>query len=162
MVLLARSDEDRGTALFGIKEHAEGVAETRRGVEVYGRESSRRLGETVGNGEDDRLLEGKYIPHSAIATERIHQRQLGRPRISDQQVHSLLDEQLDQRRAALDRHYVSLFPAVRQRLRPVRTIGPCGFIRDPFGGNRLLRRVLGRFSHDHNDRGPPAERKTWT
>ena len=56
LIVLARGDENRGCGLLGVVEHAHGVAEAGRDMQVHGCKPARGLGIAVGHRHRGRLL----------------------------------------------------------------------------------------------------------
>src|SRR5207244_3936810 len=54
------------------------------------------------HGDDRRFLEGEHVAQLVLARERVHQRQLGRPRIAEQDLYAFLLQQLEE--SALSGH----------------------------------------------------------
>ncbi len=77
LLVLTRGDQDRRARLLGVVEHAHGVAQARRGVEIAHRELSGRLGVAVRHRHDGGFLQAQHVADLVLGRERIHERQLG-------------------------------------------------------------------------------------
>ena len=96
LVVLAGGDEDRRARLLRVVEHAHGVAEAGRDVEVDHRELARRLRIAVRHADDGRLLQAEHVAQLVVDRERIHQRQFGGAGIAEHDVDAFLLEQLQE------------------------------------------------------------------
>ncbi len=100
LLVLSGGDEDRRARLLGVVEHAHGVAEARRGVEVAHRQLAGRLRIAVRHRHDGGLLQAEHVADLVLGCERIHQRQLGGAGIAEHDLDALLLEQLEERMLA--------------------------------------------------------------
>ena len=115
-VVLAGGDEDRAPRLLRVVEHAHGVAEPGRDVQVDDREPAGRLRIAVGHADDDRLLQGEHVAQVVLGRERVHQRQFGGARIAEDDVDALLLEQLQEGTlSGHEGHYCLLRSSLRGR-----------------------------------------------
>ena len=76
-VLLAGGDQDRRARLLRVVEHAHGVAEAGRDVEVEHRELAGGLGVAVGHRHQRGLLQAEDVADVVLDREGVHQRQFG-------------------------------------------------------------------------------------
>jgi hypothetical protein len=100
LLVLARRDQDRRARLLRVVEHAHGVAQPRRGVEVAHRKFPGCLRVAVRHRHDGRLLQAEDVANFAFGRERIHQCQLGGAGIAEHEFHALLLEQFEERMLA--------------------------------------------------------------
>ncbi len=96
LVVLAGGDEDRRACLLRVVEHAHGVAEPGRDVQVDHRELAGGLGIAVGHADHGRLLQAEHVAQLVVDRERVHQRQFGRAGIAEHDLDALLLEQLEE------------------------------------------------------------------
>ena len=94
LVMLARRHEERRAGLLGVVEHAHGIAQTRRHMDIDRGEAPGRLGIAPGHGHDRALLQPQHIARRGLDREGIHQRQLGGAGIAEDHLHALLAQQL--------------------------------------------------------------------
>jgi hypothetical protein len=102
-VLLAGGDKDRGAGLLGVVEHAHGVAEAGRDVEVEHGEPARGLRVAVGHRHQGGLLQAEHVTDVVLDCEGVHQRQFGGAGIAEHDLDPLLFEQVEER--ALSGHH---------------------------------------------------------
>ena len=95
-VLLAGGEQDRRRRLHRVVEHAHGVAEARRDMEVEHGELARGLGVAVRHRHQRGLLQAEHVADVVLDRERIHQRQLGGAGIAEQDIDALLLQQLEE------------------------------------------------------------------
>ena len=96
LVLLSGRDQDRRGRLLGVVQHAHGVAETRRDMEVRDRELAGRLRVTVRHRHDAGLLQAEHVAQLVLGRERVHQRQLGGAGIAEQDLDAFLLQELQE------------------------------------------------------------------
>ncbi len=96
LVVLAGGDEDAARRLLGVVEHAHGVAEPGRDMEVHHRELAGRLRVAVGHRHRGRLLQGEHVADVALDRERVHQRQLGGAGIAEHDLDAFLLQDLEE------------------------------------------------------------------
>ena len=96
-VLLAGGDQDRRAGLLRVVEHAHGVAEAGRDVEVDHRELAGGLGVAVGHRHHGRLLQAEDVADVVLDRERVHQRQLGGAGVAEHDADALLLQQVEER-----------------------------------------------------------------
>jgi hypothetical protein len=97
LIVLASRQQKRRPRLLGVVQHAEGVAEAGRDVDVHDGEFPRSLGVAVGHRHDRRLLEPEHVTDAPLGHEAVHQRQLGGPRVPEEILHPLLAQELQER-----------------------------------------------------------------
>ena len=95
-ILLAGGEEDGRGCLLRVVEHAHGVAEPGRDVEVEHRELAGGLRIAVGHRHQRRLLQAEHVFELVLDRERIHQRQLGGAGIAEHDLHAFLLEQFEE------------------------------------------------------------------
>ena len=96
LVVLAGGDQDWRAGLVGVVEHAHGIAQAGRYMDVHGREAARGLGVAAGHGQDRALLQGQHVAGRGLDGQRVHQRQLGRAGIAEDHLDALLAQQLEE------------------------------------------------------------------
>ncbi len=96
LVVLTGGDEDRRARLLRVVEHAHGVAEAGRDVEIDHRELAGRLRIAVRHADDGRLLQAEHVAQLVVDRERVHQRQFGGAGIAENDVDAFLLEQLQE------------------------------------------------------------------
>jgi len=96
LLVLAGGHENGRARFLRVVEHAHGVAQAGRDMEVDHRELARRLGVAVGHRHDGRLLQAEQITQLVLGRERIHQRQFGGAGISEHDVDAFLLEQIEE------------------------------------------------------------------
>jgi hypothetical protein len=96
LIVLAGGDEDRRARLLRVVEHAHAVAQSGRDMQVDGGELAGRLRIAVRHGDDGGLLEREHVAQLVLGRERVHQRQLRRSRIAEQDLDALLFQQLEE------------------------------------------------------------------
>ena len=101
--LLARRDEDRRCRLHGVVEHAHGIAEPGRDVEIEHRQSARGLGIAIGHRHQRRFLEAEDVADVVLDREGVHQRQFGGAGIAEHHLDAFLLEQIEE--GAFSGHY---------------------------------------------------------
>ena len=84
------------TRLLCVVEHAHGVAQAGRDVEIDDGELARRLGVAVGHRHDGGLLQAEQVAQLVLGRERIHQRQFGGAGIAEHDLHAFLLEQVEE------------------------------------------------------------------
>ena len=90
LVLLAGGHQDRRGRLLGVVQHAHGVAQAGRDMEVRDRELAGRLRVAVRHRHDGGLLQAEHVAQLVLGRERIHQRQLGGAGIAEQDLDAFL------------------------------------------------------------------------
>ena len=103
VVLLAGGDQHRRVRLHGVVEHAHGIAEPGRDVEIEHREIAGGLGIAVGHRHQGGLLEAQDVADVVLDREGIHQRQFGGAGIAEHHLDALLLEQVEE--GAFSTHY---------------------------------------------------------
>ena len=83
MVVLAGGDQNRAARLLRVVEHAHGIAEAGRDVQVDDRELAGGLRIAVRHADDRRLLQAEHVAQLVVDRERVHQRQFGGARIAE-------------------------------------------------------------------------------
>ena len=102
-VLLPGGDQHRRVGLHGVVQHAHGVAEPGRDVQVEHRELAGGLRVAVGHRHQRRLLQAEDVADVVLDREGIHQRQFGGARIAEHHLDALLLEQIEE--GAFSGHY---------------------------------------------------------
>ena len=97
LVVLTGGEQQRGVRLVRVVQHAHGVAESRRDVDVDGRQATARLRVAVGHRDGHCLLQRQHVADARLAREPVHQRQLGGARIAEHDRHALGLEDLEER-----------------------------------------------------------------
>ena len=82
--------------LLRVVEHAHGVAEAGRDVQVDHRELAGRLRVAVRHRHDGRLLQAEHVAQLVLGRERVHQRQFGGAGIAEHDLDAFLLEQLEE------------------------------------------------------------------
>ncbi len=95
-VLLAGGEQDRRRRLHRVVEHAHGVAEPGRDMEVEHGELARGLRIAVRHRHQRGFLQAEDVADVVLDRERIHQRQLGGAGIAEQDIDALLLQQLEE------------------------------------------------------------------
>ena len=96
-VLLAGGDQDRRARHLRVVEHAHGVAEAGRDVEVEHRELAGGLRVAVGHRHQRGLLQAEDVADVVLDREGVHQRQFGGAGIAEHDPDALLLEQIEER-----------------------------------------------------------------
>jgi hypothetical protein len=96
LLVLAGGDENGRARLLRVVEHAHGVAETGRDMEIDHRELARGLCVTVRHRHDRGFLQPEQIPQLVLCRERIHQWQFGGAGIAEHDFDALLLEQIEE------------------------------------------------------------------
>jgi hypothetical protein len=96
LLVLAGGDENGRARLLRVVEHAHGVAQAGRDVEIDDGELARRLGVAVGHRHDGSLLQAEQVAQLVLGRERIHQRQFGGAGIAEHDLHAFLLEQVEE------------------------------------------------------------------
>ena len=96
LVVLAGGDQDRRAGLLRVVEHAHGVAEARRDVEVHHRELAGGLGVAVGHRHQRGLLQAEDVADVVLDREGVHQRQLGGAGIAEHDPDALLLQEIEE------------------------------------------------------------------
>ena len=94
LVMLARRHDERRAGFLGVVEHAHGIAQARRHMDVDRGEAPRGLGIAAGHGHDRALLQPQHIARRGLDREGVHQRQLGGARIAEDHLDAFLAQQL--------------------------------------------------------------------
>jgi hypothetical protein len=94
LIVLSGGDQDRAAGLLRVVEHAHRIAEAGRDVEIDYRQLAGGLGVAVGHADHARLLQSEHVAQLVFDRERIHQRQFGGAGIAEQNLDTLLLEQL--------------------------------------------------------------------
>ena len=95
-VLLAGGHQDRRARHLRVVEHAHGVAEAGRDVEVEHRELAGGLGVAVGHRHQRGLLQAEDVADVVLDREGVHQRQFGGAGIAEHDPDALLLEQIEE------------------------------------------------------------------
>ena len=109
-VLLAGGEQDRRIRLHRVVQHAHGVAQAGRDMQVEHRELAGGLRVAVGHRHQRGLLQAEDVADVVLDRERIHQRQLGGAGIAEHDLDALLLQAVRGRRA---------YRTSRARLSPV-------------------------------------------
>ena len=102
-VLLAGGDQHRRVGLHGVVEHAHGVAEPGRDMEIEHREIAGGLRIAVGHRHQRGLLKPENVTDVVLDREGVHQRQFGGAGIAEHDRDALLLEQIEE--GAFSGHY---------------------------------------------------------
>ncbi len=94
--MLAGGDENGRARLLRVVEHAHGIAQSGRDVEIDHRELARGLRIAIRHPHDGGFLQSKQIPQLILGRERVHQRQFGRAGIAEHDLDALLLEQIEE------------------------------------------------------------------
>lgn len=98
--LLSRGDQHRRAGALRVEQHAHGVAQAGRDVEVDHAEAAGGAGIAVGHGHCRRFLQGEDVAQPGLGGERVHQGQLGGAWIAEHDLHAFELEQLEERAAS--------------------------------------------------------------
>ena len=93
-ILLAGGHHERGSPLPGVVERAHAVPEPGADVQVRHPDPAGRLRPGIRHGHRDRLLQGEDVSDRGIVLEGVHERELGRPRVSEEILDPLGDQGL--------------------------------------------------------------------
>ena len=96
LLVLAGGDEDRRARLLRVVEHAHGVAEAGRDVQVDHGELAGGLRIAVRHRHDGRLLQAEDVAQLVLGRERIHQRQFGGAGIAEHDLDAFLLQQIEE------------------------------------------------------------------
>ncbi len=96
LLVLAGGDENRRARLLRVVEHAHGVAQAGRDVQVDHCELARGLRVAVRHRHDRGLLQAEQIAQLVLGRERIHQRQFGGAGIAEHDLDAFLLEQVEE------------------------------------------------------------------
>ena len=96
LLVLTGGEEDRRARLLRVVQHAHGVAQAGRDVEIDRRELARGLRVAVGHRHDRGLLQSEQVAKLVLGRECIHQRQLCGARIAEQDLDAFLLEQIEE------------------------------------------------------------------
>ena len=96
LLVLASGDENGRARLLRVVEHAHGVAETGRDMEIDHRELARGLRIAIRHRHDRGFLQAEQIPQLILGRERIHQRQFGGAGVAEHDFDALLLEQIEE------------------------------------------------------------------
>ncbi len=102
-VLLAGGHDDRRPRHLRVVEHAHGVAQPRRDMQVDHGKSARGLRIAIRHRHQRGLLQAQDVADVVLDRERVHQRQLGGAGVAEHDLHALLLEQIEER--ALSGHH---------------------------------------------------------
>ena len=83
LFLLACGHDDRRAALRGGVERADGVPQSRRHMDIAGRQLAGGPRVAVGHGDHHRFLQAKHIAEVGLLGQRMHDRQFRRARIAE-------------------------------------------------------------------------------
>ena len=95
-ILLAGGDENGRCRLHRVVEHAHGVAEPGRDMEIEHGELARRLRVAVGHRHQRSFLQAEHVSDVVLDREGVHQRQLGGAGIAEHQLDALLSQQIEE------------------------------------------------------------------
>jgi len=96
LILLAGGEQDGRARLLGVVEHAHGVAEAGRDVEIDDRELAGGLRIAIRHRHDRGLLQAEHIADIGLSRERVHQLQFGCAGIAEHDLHALLLQQVEE------------------------------------------------------------------
>jgi hypothetical protein len=96
LVVLARGYQEGRSRLLGVVEHPERVAEAGRHVDADDPELAGGLGVAVGHRDHRGLLEREHVRESGRLDETVHERQLGRSRVPEEVLDTLLKQHLQE------------------------------------------------------------------
>jgi hypothetical protein len=113
LFLLSRRKDHRSAGELRIVERAHRISETRRDMHVAGDEAARCPTEAVRDRDHEALLHRHDVGKIRVVFERVHDRQFGRARISEQMSDALILQQSQKCRAAGDAVHARLRLIVR-------------------------------------------------
>ena len=96
LLVLTGGDQDRRARLLRVVEHAHGVAQPGRDMQVDHRELAGRLRIAVRHRHDGSFLQAEDVTNLVLGRERIHQRQLGGAGIAEQILHAFLFQEIEE------------------------------------------------------------------
>ena len=96
LLVLAGGDKNRRAGLLRVVEHAHGIAETGRDVEVDHRELARCLRISIRHRHDGGFLQTQQIAQLVLGRERVHQRQFGGTGIAEHDLDALLLQNVEE------------------------------------------------------------------
>jgi hypothetical protein len=96
-ILLAGGDEQRRSFAIGVVEHAQGVPQAARDVQIHNAKLPRGHREPVGHCHHRHFLQSQDILKAPVADEGVVQRHLRRAGIAKDMPHAELGEQIEKR-----------------------------------------------------------------
>src|SRR5216684_3158546 len=125
LLVLAGGDQDRRARLLRVVEHAHGVAQAGRDVQIDHGELARGLRIAVRHRHDRRLLQAEQVAQLVLGRECVHQRQFGSAGIAEHDLDAFLLEQVEE--GALSGHHgQTVLPSIRDRRRTVASCATAG------------------------------------
>jgi len=105
-ILLARGDDERRPRLLGVVQHAEPIAETWRRVQVHQCEAPRGLRIAVGDAHHCGFLQAEHVAHPFLDRERVHERELGRAGIAEDELDAFLHAEFEESALAFEMRHI--------------------------------------------------------